>query len=236
MLDEEPAGLVRQTAKGAVSILPPELLTSFQEATILTFMLDGSYLKSWLDLHGIEYERRSIVKENGRCLMDFYKEETLEDFKAKVRELVHVVGDSSPPAGLAPRDNSRLNKIGVGPGSKPYLDHDPNPHILSTGWWQGGDLEPKIKAVGTKIASFLRRHKQSGTGNGQAMWSCLKGKGGIIRDSLVQQHLTLARRNWLPLNAKAINSFRDRANLAYIGNIYPSVPLDRYFRKQGPPD
>lgn len=65
---------------------PPEIFSLFDNVYILTYLFDASILKAYFDLHHIEYEKKSIVKEeNEYKLADYFVPNT-----AKYKDLINV--------------------------------------------------------------------------------------------------------------------------------------------------
>lgn len=65
---------------------PPEIFSLFDKIYILTYMFDASILKAYFDLHRIEYERKSIIKEEDEYkLTDYFIPDT-----EKYKELIHI--------------------------------------------------------------------------------------------------------------------------------------------------
>lgn len=80
---------------------PVEVLGAFNEIYILTYMFEGSMFSSYLNMHGLEYEKLSAGKdENGQyCICD-YAEDLSQ--RAEIRSLIDVYEGNYNELGSTP--------------------------------------------------------------------------------------------------------------------------------------
>lgn len=97
--------------------LPPELITSFKDVFILTYLFEGQSIHHFLKIYNIDYEMIGIDRdENGTFRFGSYPG-YVPDYVTRLDKMLHIV------------DNERLNEIGDG-----Y-------HALSMSWFKKGSSD-----------------------------------------------------------------------------------------------
>ena len=126
-------------------LFPHEIFDLFDNVYICTYLFDGSMMKYYFDLYGIEYETKSIDKINDRyTLVDYYKPN-----KANIRERINVYDGNL---------NSNLNL---------YKDTS-----LSVKWFEQSTNADKIDQMRKNITNFVKHINQ--VKSGQVMWTSYK--------------------------------------------------------------
>lgn len=98
----------------------------FKETYILTYLFDGQIQKYYYDYHGVQYEKKSVVKENGRYeLVDYFMED-----RSKYKGLISIY-------------KGKLNDIG----------EDDN--ALSVGWFEKNS-KPRKDKLKNNLYNFFR--------------------------------------------------------------------------------
>ena len=65
---------------------PPDIFKLFKKVYVLTYMFEGSILKTYFDMHDITYQKKSVsTTEKGYELVDYYKPD-----KSAFRDKIHV--------------------------------------------------------------------------------------------------------------------------------------------------
>lgn len=196
-----------------VRVLPPEMLTAFESSSILTFMPEGSYLSSWMAANGIEPHHRTVTMSGGKALLDVWAGPNADEgFRSTVGGLIQVYEGTGPKS---------LNWIGE-PTAK-----SKNP--LTTNWWEKELTHEKAKALHTLCGSFFKRHRQPGTTAEHNMWTVL----GSVRELVAGDGSSCE--NWVASTTRATNLYIHKANIAFMANPYPLVPVDAYFKGLGKP-
>lgn len=68
---------------------PPEIFSLFDKVYVMTYLFDGTVLKYYFDLHHIQYQRASIVREtDGYKLTEYYSPD-----KTDIRQKLHLYTD-----------------------------------------------------------------------------------------------------------------------------------------------
>ena len=176
------------------------------EVYILTYMFDGSILKHYLDVLGIEYENIGVMKiedKNGQFKYCFSSSEFVPEYVRRIKSLVTVI------------DNDRMNKIGGGNTA------------LSKNWYikhHSMKDEKEIKQLQRNLINFFRYY--GGNSNEKRMWAgfknyqrCLYGRGYSSRA--------------VELNARATNEYADVTSMAYCVNVFLSPQVKQYFIRNG---
>lgn len=110
-------------------VLPPELLTSFQDVFILTYLFHGQSIRYFMDVCNLEYEYIGIEKESdGTFRFGEYPGYTPE-YVSSLKDMIHIL------------DKPKLNSIGD--------DY----HALSKHWFEKGEGNDELK---NHIANFFR--------------------------------------------------------------------------------
>ena len=138
-----------------LNILNPELLRSFDEVFMLTYLFDGQYQKAYLDFFGFDYNIIGVEQdESGYRFSDKPDAPPPLDY----RELIRIV------------DDPKLNAV----GDKHYA--------LSKAWYdRRGYDNPEIR----KLRNGLKKFFQSiPDGNSETrLWSCFKSDVNKLVDS-----------------------------------------------------
>ena len=137
--------------------LPPDLLTSFEDVFILTYLFEGQSIKYFLDIYDIPYGRIGIVKdERGGFRFGDYPGYTPE-YTCQIKDRLRIL------------DNPRMNDIGDG-----YYD-------LSMNWFN--TKKDKVEQLKKNIQNCYKNiwkdvpadHRMWGSYKGEM--SKVKGKG-----------------------------------------------------------
>lgn len=68
-----------------VKVFPIESLTAFKRVFILTFLWEGQWMKLWMDMHGVQYQMKSIDQDaQGNYIMIEYKKPNVNEIKPLV--------------------------------------------------------------------------------------------------------------------------------------------------------
>lgn len=126
--------------------LPPELITSFDDVFILTYLFNGQSLHHFLEMYQIEYEFIGIDRDKSGTFRFSQSGHYIPGYVKKLDDMIHIV------------DNQKLNQIGDDPFS------------LSMSWFKkDGSNVSKLK---NNLYNFFHNHCQSGAS--QNMWSTYK--------------------------------------------------------------
>lgn len=191
---------------------PPEIFTLFDKVYILTYLFDASILKNYFDLYGIQYEKKSIVKENDKyVLADFYIPNT-----KKYSNLINIF-DGNLNTNIEQKQNG-----------------------LSSTWFkvQSRTNTKAIQQIKRNLNNYFRNilNAKSET----IMWTTfkdyqmkLRGKGYSKEFKTEQLKEIDNAYGFLACNARATNKYSNCYNLAYCVNIYLHPAISQFFRQKG---
>ena len=131
------------------SVMSPELLTSFDEVIMMTYMFGGQYQKAYLDFFWLPYTVCGIEEDS-----EGYKFSDKPDDPGPINydELIHIV------------ENRRMNAIGDGT------------FTLAKAWYEAREYDdPEMKKLRNNMYNFFKKVTDSNSGN--RLWTCFKGLG-----------------------------------------------------------
>lgn len=147
-----------------ISVMRPEMIESFDEVIMMTYLFGGQYQKAYLDYFGFEYQICGIDDTDGYTFTDAPDAPPPLDYHS----LIKIV------------DDPKMNSIGDG-----Y-------YALSANWYKNRKRDhPEIKALRNNLNTFFRR--RTNTKAGEQLWTCYKGDapklygpGGRFASSFLQ--------------------------------------------------
>lgn len=130
-----------------MNILNPELLRSFDEVFMLTYLFDGQYQKAYLDYFDFAYKVIGIKQDK---VGFYFSNEPDAPPSLDYKKLIHIA------------DDKRLNAIGNGA------------YALSKAWYdRRGYHSEDIKALRNGMKKFFQ--SQENGSSETRMWTCYKG-------------------------------------------------------------
>lgn len=135
-------------------VLPPDLITSFKDVVILTYLFKGQSLHHFLEIYNLQYEYIGIQKkENGTFRFCEYPGYTPE-YVSHLGDMIHIL------------DNDKMNDVGN------------DLHALSMSWYDGkpDEVERLKKNVYNCINNIWRDASAK-----DKLWGCFKSYGHKIQ-------------------------------------------------------
>ena len=134
--------------------LPPELLTSFENVIIMTYLFKGQSLRYMLDMYQLKYEYIGIQKTGEH---DYHFSEYpgyTPDYVSHINDMIHIL------------DNKRMNAIGD------------DMHALSMNWFEKdtSDLEQLRNNMNNCVNNIW-----AGTPADKKLWGSYSGKYHVIK-------------------------------------------------------
>lgn len=203
-----------------VTVFPPEMFRLFEQVYILTYMFDGSILKNYFQLFGLDYEIVSVARDSDGYLLTQYAPDSDRAFRQQCRELITLC------------DNHNLNKW--------------PPRAFSKDWYKKATVED-IKKLRNCIGNYFNRHiPDARASNGDIMWTCpvdyepkLRGAGYTRRRNLTKEERSMPEQQrkeldkqltcFVPCNSRATNIYRDRWALAYCCDMHMNPMIRGFF-------
>lgn len=206
-----------------LAVFPSEMFKCFNEVYILTYMFGGSIFKYYLDLFNIEYELKSVSKDDksGRYSLIDYVSSYDVKLRSRCKELITIC------------DNPDMNNY--------------KSNALSKTWYDNSKNDNRLKKLKDNVYNYFRRYlKNAKASNGDIMWTCfgeyenkIKGQGYTRIRGLTEQEKKFSKEKkeniekelscFVPCNAKATNIYRKRWALAYCVNMYFNPMIRRFF-------
>ncbi len=202
---------------------PIEVFNAVDDVTVLTYLFEGSYLKSYFDYHGVEYHKRSIEGTYGDYRLCQYH--PYHDLRAKYKSLITICDDEN--LNNYSRNSLSVNwyktyaknktangAIEVRNDLRNYFEHKTNAKAADSMWTAPKDYMSNVSPKGyTRIRPLNSEERAL---------------------SKVQQDKRKAELScFVSSSAKATNKFSDRHTLAYMLNCCPHPYMAHYFEKKG---
>ena len=186
-------------------ILSPELIRSFKDVFILTYLFDGQSIYNFLKMYNMEYKYIYIEKDDAgddeHPSFRFNKEHGYTpEYVPRIRDMIHIL------------DNDRLNAIGE------------EETALSKGWFERNHSSA-VKQLKNNLYN-LYRHVWTDSDADDRMWSTFKTN----KDGLKGKGYT---KSFTVLNQRATNKLQDKKYLAYVVNLYMNVNEKTFFYTHG---
>lgn len=176
----------------------------FKEVYILTYLFDGQIQRYYYDLHNFQYEKYSIVLEDKKYKLVEY------DFKLDNRERISKRLEIYEDKGKS-RFNSNYCKR-------------PSNNMFSTTWLKNCDTDT-LDRIKKNLNSYFR----SINGNTKnTYWTSIKSVAPKLKSSRNTYYETNKKSNFVSVNIRATNEYKDCTSCAFIYNRYMN-PIEKSF-------
>lgn len=204
---------------------PPDVFNAMESVTILTYMLEGSFLYPYLQIHGMKYEKASISgthdsgfalapytvdlrqREEWKQLITLHQDPKASDFRALSATWYkhNVQGHSKSTESFELRNALRryFTRLKIKPSD-----------VM---WTCPKDCRNEIAPKGYKLTRELTDEEKHGRTQAQ-------------QDELIDSN---GLRCWVASNARATNNYSNRHNLAFMLDLYPHPEISKYFGERG---
>lgn len=207
-------------------MFPPEVFLAFKKVYVMTYLLEGTFIKYYFDLFGISYEKATTINHDGSYELIEYTSGSDYEFRKKCKELATVCKEY------------RLN-----------CDYKTN--SFSKNWYDHNITDRRIlNRLRTDLTYYFTRHLK--VKSKDILWTCPKkyqqkvqGKGYTCVRQMTKTDLLLPEQKrkrrekelscFVPLNARATNDYRDRWALAYCFNMFTPTIIQHFFNNCGHP-
>lgn len=188
-------------------VFPPEIFLDgcFKEIYVLTYMFEGSILKHYFDVFGIEYERKSIKQVNGSYCICEYDSEIDRAFRINCKQLINVITPETVVTGV------KVAKLFN------YKDS-----AFSKSWCES--LDGRNSSIRNNTRNFIRRIANR-TSN-DVLWTTYKSAESLFCPDGCKQ-------SFLSCNARATNNYSNRHTLAYLCNMYANPMITDWLSANG---
>lgn len=188
-------------------LLPPKLITSFEQVYVLTYLFEGQSICQYMKLNNIEYRKIGVENINGKYVFCDYPGKP-PDYVKELKDRIHICMDD------------RLNEIGQ------------RKNALSATQYKNGKVD--LRKLKGNLRSFFRRVHADKPAK-QRMWTTFKGSDiGKARTDYVKEIADRGyMRSWVSYNIRATNKYRDKTVLAYLVNVYMNLPDKQFYISRG---
>lgn len=128
-------------------ILPPDLITSFRDVFILTYLFDAQDIHHLLEMHHLEYQRIGITKDANGTFRFSDSAGYLPDIAMNLAQYIHIL------------DHKKLNSIGD------------DRYALSSSWYKRS--VKNVEQLRKHITNYFL-HLHGGSNGRQRMWGTYK--------------------------------------------------------------
>lgn len=198
-------------------IMDVQSFYSFNEVYILTYLFDGQIQKYYYDLYELDYVKKSVTKQNDKYILTDY--DKLKENREDVNQLLNIYEDGVTSTGRKSYLNSNfVNKT-------THWD-------LSSGWLEKASKE-QIEQIKRNLYTYFKN--QNNTPNKELFWTTTKSIAENIKNkkTTYNKNNNRDKDNFLPLNTRATNEYRDRTAMAYVYNRFMNPMEKSFFNNRG---
>ena len=184
-------------------ILSPELVTSFKDVFILTYLFEGQSMFNFLEMYNIPYVNIGVSREenDGEYTYRFCDHvDYIPEYVDHIKDMIDII------------DSQKLNDIGEAENA------------LSVNWFKNSD-ESTIDRVKNNIYNVFRNIWNESRA-ADRIWTTFKDMRETLKGRGYKDVFTV-------FNQRATNEYRDKLYLAYICNVYMNVNEKKFFYKHG---
>ena len=195
---------VRGSKRVLIWQFPTEFLECFDEVYVLTYLFQGSPMRSYLEAEGVSLELKAVSgsRADGYHLVAC-QDHSEREAKAKIRELITIYEG---------------NGNGIG---SPIGREQP----LSSSWFKRADTATLKKLRGNTVTFFKNHAKTRACDNA---WTTFKDHRSKLKGESYS-----GKGCWIPLNTKATNAFAHKRSVAYLSNRFSLPILRNFFAHRG---
>ena len=206
---------------------PPDVFTAMESIIVLTYQMEGSFLHPYMQIHGMNYEKASVIgsydtqfeicpykvnmekRQKWKQLITLYDDKKELDFgrlsATWFKECVKDHSNSKEATKLRRGLHRFFNSVGAKP--------------CDVMWTAPKDCRSNIAPKGFKLIRELTDEEKSGRNQAQ----------------LNEYIDTNGLRCWIASTSRATNNYSNRHVMAYMLNLNPNPEIVKYFGKQGAP-
>ena len=184
--------------------LHEDLLKVAEDTFILTYLFNGSPMKGYLEINGMEYDIIG-VEHRADGSYHFSDRPTLPALAGQLKDLIHVV------------EHDKLNQIGD------------SEFALSSSWYKEARTHKRtgnLDRIRKDLHNYFRNIAPKGSASEDRMWCAFKGVTEYLRGP-GYSHADV------PVTSRATNKYRNRYVCAYCANIFLNPAISAYFKRNG---
>lgn len=189
--------------------LNPLAFKSFEEVIVLTYLFEGQTLKYFFDLHNIEYEMKSVIK-NDAGKYELVEYNKYLDEREDIAKRLNVYED---------KGKSKFNSNFIVKDSK---------FTLSSSWLIKADNTIKTRFK-KNLESYIKNNKAK---TNDVFWTTKKSLAKSFKNKYTTYNEN-KKCNFVPLNIRATNKYKDCTYCAYLFNRFMNPLEKRFFKSKG---
>ena len=176
----------------------------FKEIYIFTYLFDGQIQRYYYDLHGFKYEKYSVAHNGSEYKLVPYDNKI--DNRESIAKRLNIYEDKGKS-----RFNSNFCKR-------------PTKNMFSTRWLKNCD-EETIKRINRNLDSYFRGVHANVS---NSFWTTIKDVAPKLKNKKATYYKTDRKSNFVSINIRATNEYKDCTSCAYIYNRYMN-PVEKAF-------
>lgn len=186
-----------------IKLFNPAFFSCFHQVFILTYLFDGSLMKSYFELNKIDYTY-SYFSPN-HTLVNGKFDDT--QFRENANQCISLIDE-----------DDRLNDIGN------------DIQAFSKSWFKSRKNKKNIISLQKCAVNYLKNRCQANVK--QSLWTCYKSENKRAKgNSIISLHGY--EHAFIPCNQRATNEYSNRTSLAYLVNRYPNPEIIKFFSNHG---
>lgn len=194
-----------------------ESFSCFDKVYILTYLFDGQIQKYYYDVNNLEYEKKAVIKQDDKYVLKEYN--INEEPRDEIASVLNIYEDYKSTSGKKSILNSNYAK-------------DDNQWTLSSGWFNKASNK-EIEQLNKNLNTFFSTRYS--TPNKQLFWTTKKSVAHKLSNgkTKINKNDDRTKDNFLSLNARATNEYRDRTSVAYVYNRFMNPMEKSFFHSRG---
>lgn len=199
------AGTLYYCSGTLCEVMDPKKFLVFDEVFMLTYMFDGQIQRAYFDFYGFDYSVVGVETDaDGYYFSDRPDSPPPIDYSG----MIHIIGEKNGSY------DSKINDIGY------------NRTALSANWFkQRGKSHQDIKVLRNNLRNFFDRKTASRSNT--RLWTTFKENGSWLFGPKNRY-----ASNFLSLNARATNAYKEADCVAYLANRFINPNVGKFFAQK----
>lgn len=204
----------------------------FKEVFLLTYLFDGQLQKCYFDFLDIEYNKFSVKKENEEYKLIDYDRNL--DNREQIKRLLNVYEDQSSKT-----NKSKLNSNFFLEGKTDGLTSNWFDKTINVSGETGVAREEILRQLNRNTINYFKN--RANLKKDEIFWTTIKSVASEISkanpyckfEEINGKIEKSKKNNFLPMNIRATNDYRECKGAAYIYNRYANPLIKNFFNKKG---
>lgn len=189
---------------------PVEVLKSFDDTYIMTYLFDGQIQKYYYDMFGLQYTKKSVCKDSLGYHLSSYCPYWYEDHD-KLKKLINICEDV------------KLNNIDYSSNRKKQTD-------FSKSWWANSSKKSQKAQLMKNAYNYLKNQMKAKVDD--TIWTVFKKENKNEKGAPYAKIRDYSS-SYISCNSRATNEYSNTSNLVYLVNRYLSPVEIEFFKRSG---